>query len=287
MNRISLSVAALIPALLLCWYIYEKDRKEKEPFSLLVLLFLMGACVFVPAIYLENTVIGLWDKIMVSQMEFSLSGVAEFKSKGAHILHSALCGFLAIGLIEEAVKWLVLHFVIRKNENFDHLFDGIVYAVFVSLGFAAVENVFYAVRDGWGVFVLRSLTSVPGHMTFGVLMGFCYTMWNTYFIAEKLEKQYERDGMIELRKPYHSLRWLLGSLVLPAILHGFYSFMSFFKSDVMIVLFYILIIILYIFCFIGTHRVSVADTEENKAAYSLLFIKYPTLSSSIKNSSKR
>lgn len=277
MNYLSLSVAALIPVLLLCWYIYEKDRMEKEPIGLLAILFAAGAVLFIPTIYVENALIGVVDKMMESQMEFSLTGVSGFVTEVAHIQHSLLCGFLAIALVEEGLKWLLLFLLTSKNKNFDHLFDGVVYAVFLSLGFAAMENVFYAVRDGWSVFILRSLTSVPGHMTFGVLMGFGYTMWHTYLIAKDMEKRYAAEGTIKVEKPFHSAIWLIASVALPLILHGFYSFMKLYTSDIMVILFYAFIVILYILCFIAVRRLSASDNEDDLIAFNLLIRRYPVL----------
>ena len=147
----------------------------------------------------------------------------------------------------------------------------------MSMGFAAMENVFYAVRDGWSVFILRSLTSVPGHMTFGVLMGFCYTIWHTYLIAKDMEQHYEAEGKIKVEKPFRSGIWLIASFVLPWLLHGVYSFMKLYSSDIMVILFYSFIVVLYILCFIAVRRLSASDNEDDKIAYILLLRKYPAL----------
>lgn len=277
MNYFSLSVAALIPALLLCWYIYLKDRMEKEPIGLLAILFVVGAVAYIPAIYSENALIGLFDKLFASKITYSLTGVATFSSDGVFAAHSAVCGFIGVALVEEGVKWLLLYFITRKNKNFDHLFDGVVYAVFLSLGFAAVENVRFAVMDGWDTFLLRSLTSVPGHMTFGVLMGFCYTMWHMYMIAKQCEKELAAEGSITVQKAYRSGPWLAISFVLPFFVHGCYSFLRFFTSDVMTIIFYVFIVVLYILCFVGVHFLSKADSEDDRVAYRLLHKKYPNL----------
>ena len=61
-----------------------------------------------------------------------------------------------------------------KNRNFNYRFDGIVYAVFVSLGFAAAENIMYVFNYGLGVALSRAVLSIPGHMCFAVLMGYHY-----------------------------------------------------------------------------------------------------------------
>lgn len=279
MNSIILSLVALIPAVFLCWYIYSKDRVEKEPLGLLGILFAVGAVIYIPVIYVENSIIGLLDRLFASQISYSLTGVASFESASSFAVHSAACAFLGIALIEEAVKWILLYFITSKNKNFDHLFDGIVYAVFLSLGFAAMENVFYAVRDGWTTFVLRSLTSVPGHMTFGVLMGYCYTMWHTYLVAKEKERELSSAGTITLEKPFNSGIWLAVSVLFPVVLHGCYSFLSFFTSDIMLVIFYGFIILLYGFCFYGVHQLSDSDSSDDRVADRMISKKYPYLNS--------
>lgn len=279
MNSIILSLVALIPAVLLCWYIYNKDRVEKEPVFLLLILFVTGAIVYLPVISAENYMIGLLDRAFISQITYSLTGVASFASESSFAAHSAACAFLGIALVEEAVKWLLLYFVTARNKNFDHLFDGVVYAVFLALGFAAMENMFYAVRDGWATFVLRSLTSVPGHMTFGVLMGYCYTMWHTYLVARNKERELASAGAITLEKPFNSGIWLIFSFVLPILLHGCYSFLRFFTSDVMLVVFYVFIIGLYGLCFYGVHQLSDTDSSDDRVADRMIGKKYPYLNS--------
>ena len=49
LNRIALICAALLPAIALCSYIFAKDRVEKEPIGLLLLLFGLGAVSCYPA----------------------------------------------------------------------------------------------------------------------------------------------------------------------------------------------------------------------------------------------
>ncbi len=275
MNSIILSLVALIPAIILCWYIYRKDRVEKEPLLLLVILFVAGAVVYLPVIYLENRAIGLVDQLFSEKMTYSLTGVSSFSTNSDFVAHSAVCGFGCIALIEEAVKWLLLYLISSKNKDFDHLFDGIVYAVFLALGFAAMENVFFAIRDGWTTFVLRSLTSVPSHMMFGVLMGYCYTMWHTYNVARKKEQELASQGVIVVEKPFNSKLWMAVGFICPMLLHGCYSFLEMFTSNVMMYVFYLFVIALYAFCFYWVHQLSDVDSADDKVADRMISKKYP------------
>jgi hypothetical protein len=67
-----------------------------------------------------------------------------------------------------------------KNPYFDEHFDGIVYAVCVGLGFAAIENVAYVLKaEDWaGVAITRALLAVPGHYAFAILMGYYYSIYH-------------------------------------------------------------------------------------------------------------
>lgn len=277
MNSIGISFLALVPALLLCWYVYAKDRVEKEPIGLLALLFLAGGALYIPAILLENAIIGGFDSLFSSEIEYSLTGVATFLSNGARIGHNLLCGFVAIAVIEEAAKWLVLYLITFKNKNFSHLFDGVVYSVFVSLGFAAAENVRFAVMDGWDTFIIRSVTSVPAHMIFGVLMGISYTAWHMWLLAKKKETILEGEGVIKIVKPVKSGQWLVLSLLLPIAVHGFYSFTELFGSEAVTALYYAFIIILFAVCFVYLRWLSAVDRVDDEVAFGLLGVKYPEL----------
>ena len=65
----------------------------------------------------------------------------------------------------------------RRCKEYDQYMDGIIYAVCISLGFAAIENIMYVFdSEEWmSTGILRALTAVPGHYCFGVLMGYYYS----------------------------------------------------------------------------------------------------------------
>ena len=112
-------------------------------------------------------------------------------------------------------KIIVFFFLIWKNKNFNEKFDGIVYAVFISLGFAAVENIMYVVKHGVPTGIIRAFTAVPAHALFGVCMG--------YFLGEAKFSQ-NRKGM-------------LLSFIVPVALHGFYDFIIMSQNNWLLLLF--------------------------------------------------
>ena len=148
-------LAAALPALVLMRYIYRKDTVEKEPAGLLVRCVVGGVFSALLAVVLEE--IG----------ESVLSRLISPDSR----LFILLLAFLVVAGAEECAKFLFLKRATWRNPNFNYRFDGVVYAVFVSLGFAAFENVGYVMGYGLSVAPLRAVLSIPAHMSFAVFMG--------------------------------------------------------------------------------------------------------------------
>ena len=119
---------ALIPVIGLLIFIYFNDKKEKEPIWLLLLLFGVGAASVVSAIVLE--LIGA-----------AILG-AFFPTDS--VIKGTLDAMLIVAPAEELGKFIVLRSITWKNKHFNYSYDAIVYAVFVSLGFAALENITYS-----------------------------------------------------------------------------------------------------------------------------------------------
>lgn len=154
--------AAILPPLLLWIYVWKHDATP-EPTGKLLKAVLLGVAICLPVSLLENYI------------EFILLG------DGAEtLIGTTVDAFFVAALPEESFKLLALWLVLRKNRHFDEHYDGIVYAVCVGLGFAAVENVFYVFSDDdWaGVAILRALLAVPGHYAFAVLMGYYYSLYH-------------------------------------------------------------------------------------------------------------
>lgn len=157
-------VAALMPPILLFLYIWMIDP-QKEPVKQLLKAFFLGIGICIPVAFIE---------LLIQHLLFG-SGDGTMT-----LLDTTANAFLVAAIPEEAAKLFVLWIVLRKNKYFDEHFDGIVYAVCVGLGFAAIENVFYVLGDEeWlRVAVMRSLLSVPGHYAFAVIMGYCYAVYH-------------------------------------------------------------------------------------------------------------
>ena len=150
---------AVLPAALLLIYIYRQDKIEKEPMGLLLSLLLMGVLAGFLSMILET----------VGTAVLTLSGLQPDSP-----VYTILLAFLVVAAVEEGTKYFLMHLRVWKNSHFNFRFDGVVYAVFTSLGFAAMENIIYATGYGPSVLISRALLSIPGHMSFAVLFGIYY-----------------------------------------------------------------------------------------------------------------
>lgn len=181
-------LAALLPPILLLLFVWRKDA-TKEPFRQLFKAVIFGALICIPAVF--------WESFM---------GTLLFNGEEpTTIIGTTLNAFLCAAVPEETLKLIALWLVLRRNPYFDEHFDGIVYAVCVSLGFAAVENVGYVLNheEAWvSVAVTRALMAVPGHYAFAVFMGYYYSMY--HFVR-------------------HDATTAISILLVPVLAHGIYD----------------------------------------------------------------
>ena len=219
-----LLILALLPAALLTVYIYKKDRLEREPVQLIFRLLGLGAFSCLPASALELGITKLISSFRLQNPYFAVF----------------LESFVVAALCEELVKYYFLKRTTWRSASFNYQFDAIVYAVSVSLGFAALENVLYVSQSGLATGVMRAVTSVPGHAIFGVFMGYFYGY----------AKLAEQQGRASESREYLAL-----SVLVPLLLHGVYDFLAFSMSlsEIWMIPFMAFLALLY---FIGLHRVN-------------------------------
>ena len=275
-NDIALAAAALFPAIVLFIYIYKKDRAEKEPLWLMLLLFAVGAASTVPAGEAESIVIPIFQNI------FSGGSVAEnnviYIETVPFYIYTFLENFIGIALAEEGFKLIFLYIATFRSKHFNSLFDGMLYAGVVSLGFAALENIMYAFEYGWATVLMRMIVSVPGHMFFGVIMGYFYSFWNIFRNVDKLEKDAISRGMLPAsRKKINTKRQMMLTLLVPVLGHGFFDFCLSTDETFFLVVFYIFLAGLYIFCFRRINKFSMADITYDSLLITVFLKRNPEL----------
>lgn len=220
--------AALLPALVLLIFIYRKDKVEREPVDLILKLLLMGVLSALLASVIESLGMGALDRMVTPDKPY----------------YVALLAFLVVGIAEEGSKYLFLKWRSWKNPNFDFLFDGIVYAAAVSLGFAAFENIIYVLGYGLSVAPARAVFAVPGHLSFSVFMGFFYG-------RARLAANCGDRGA--------SVRNQLAALFSAVFFHGLYDTCAMTQTDTAALAFLGFVVIMFIWVFVLIHKGSKYD----------------------------
>lgn len=216
---INLIAIASAPVLLILLYVYYRDKYEKEPKWMLLLSFLGGIAIIPLAILWEGGMM----KIMPS------SNMKDYEAFYTAFAVAAVC--------EECLKYLAVMLIAYRSTHFNEKFDGIVYAVYVSMGFALVENILYVINGDTSVGLIRAITSVPAHAIFGISMGF-----------------YLGRAKFSGRKQIENLMY---ALIIPIILHGVYDFILMAQKRWLLIGFVLYLIILYYY---GLKRMS--DTSQ-------------------------
>lgn len=180
---------AVLPPLVILWIVYHHDVFPEPP-QVVWTCFLLGMAILVPVVIVAGPTMLIGQKLLTSSDPWVLGFLA---------------AFFGAAIPEEFFKFLVLRFYAAAHRAFNEPMDGIVYGVAVSLGFATLENILYAVALGFSLLVvgLRAITAIPMHAALGAIMGWYVSRWRF--------------------RPYGRIRSLLAALVVPMILHGLYD----------------------------------------------------------------
>lgn len=182
-------LAAVAPAIVLAIIMIWKDKRP-EPIGWLLVAVGLGILVGLAVLLLSHL------------------GWPDFDTDT--FVGAVMDSFISTALSEEVFKLAALSILVKRCKHFDEMFDGIVYAVCIGMGFAGFENILYlfGAEDEWiSVGVSRALMSVPMHYVFAIIMG-------TFFSLGWFDKKN--------RKVY-----MTAALVLPIIVHGLYDTLCF------------------------------------------------------------
>ncbi len=205
----NLFALASSPILICGIYIYIRDKYEKEPLRLLIIGLIYGFLIAFP----------------ITKCEILMS---IFTPNSGFFVEALYNSFMVAAFVEEGFKFVILFFLVWRNDNFNERFDGIVYAVFISLGFAFIENILYVMSPSLGglkTAIYRGIFSVPGHAFFGVCMGYYFAL-SKYTAKKKL--------------------YFLKSFFIPWFLHGIYDLILSFNNPYYMLIFIPFVIILWI-----------------------------------------
>jgi len=172
--------AGIAPIVAFMSFIYLKDRIT-EPLPMIIRTFIGGALLVFPIMFIQYAIL------------------SESPSESNFIL-----SFFHIAFFEEFFKWFIFMFLIYHHPEFDDHYDGIVYAVSISLGFASVENILYLITNGIEYALTRAFFPVSSHALFGIIMGY-------YLGKAKMNKSYQRINITL-------------AFFIPFVLHGSYNY---------------------------------------------------------------
>ncbi len=152
----SILAIALAPIVVIFSLVFMLDRYEREPIKYLVLSFIFGILIAFPVVLVELYL----QKLLSPELRLNA------------VIFTALSAGFVVALPEEGFKYIILRLYNYPKEAFNEPYDGIMYAVAVSMGFAAIENVLYTFEHGMGTGILRAFTAVPAHAAFAHIMGY-------------------------------------------------------------------------------------------------------------------
>lgn len=224
MERVLFLISAL-PVYLLGNFIYKQDR-NKEPAKLLTKLFIAGILSCFLVIVLS----------LILEMFFPILGS---DPETLNKLELVIYVFVGIALVEELCKWIMTYFIAYNHSEFEEAYDMIIYATFVSLGFAFFENLLYVFAGGIQIGILRGLLAVPGHACDGVFMG--------YYLGQAKIESVKRNNL-------NFKKNIFLSLLIPVILHGIYDYCLYANSYIFLVIFIIFVIAVFRITFIKVKK---------------------------------
>ena len=207
--KIYLLILALIPVGCFIGWIYYKDKYQREPPIKLVEYFVLGILVSILAIFIE----------------LYLSKLNNFNG----ILSNIYTAFFVAALTEEGLKSIILIPMLLREKNFNEKLDGIIYSIFLSLGFATIENIIYLMRERidllFSLSITRGLISIPSHIMFAITMGY-------YISKYKFDK-------------YNKKKYLYFAVIIPILLHGVFDFILMIGYRWAIIVFVVYLIFLW------------------------------------------
>lgn len=130
----------LLPALVWLWFWHRQDAGCPEPKGLVLLSFLGGMIIVffvLPVQQLINAAI-----TPLTAMLNSIGALVDFSA-----LSEDTSRVLLLSFVEEFAKYLVVFFIAFNSQYFDEPIDAVIYILTVALGFAAIENALYILKD--------------------------------------------------------------------------------------------------------------------------------------------
>lgn len=187
-------ILAVIPPLTIEFAVNRYCGTKREYLKRFALVFLIGGLII--------TVAAMFGSDALTRGLGALTGTD-------NVLFVLLSNFITIALFEEALKYTVLRWRVKKGDPFGDPMYSAALSVTVSMGFAFYEQMVFTLGENMITVIMRAFLSVPGHMAHAIIMG--------YFLYLSAACTSRND--IAGRK-----RNLRIALLLPTLTHGCYDF---------------------------------------------------------------
>lgn len=227
---------AILPVFFIARYVYKKD-KDREPISFLIKLAFAGALISIPILIVESVFLVI------------------LSSENSNLMHLLLEMLIGVALVEEFFKWIVVYKVSFNERHFDSYYDSIVYSIFVSLGFAVIENILYVLSNDLQVGFLRAVTAIPLHASCGLIMG--------YFLGRA-----KQNHLFNNKKEQN--KNLVFSLLFPILLHGIYNFLMLSNVLLLQLIGFVLVAVMNILFVIKIKKISSDNFSFNRNDYNFI-----------------
>ena len=130
-------------------------------------MYLLGAAIVLPA--------GLIERLLLQ---------SSVKWDGTGLSVTLTTAFFVAGMVEEFLKASIVDKGAIQRGIIHTPMDCIIYSGATALGFATIENILYVTSSGFSTAILRSVTAIPAHLMFGIVMGSAFIR-NLYFGASR------------------------------------------------------------------------------------------------------
>jgi len=124
MTQFSIAIIlGLIPSIIWLLFYLRKDKRP-EPNRMVILVFILGMLITLPAAIVEMGFKNITDSLRLVPELYTISYF-----------------IIGVGVTEELFKYLVVRFSVLRSKEFDEPVDAMIYMIIAGLGFAAVENI--------------------------------------------------------------------------------------------------------------------------------------------------
>lgn len=133
-------LGGVLPALVWLWFWHKQDSNCPEPKGLVMISFVAGMAIVYLVLPIEQYIVSSLPSI--SQFIHILSAQFSFVPPPDETIKVFLWSFT-----EELAKFITVFFIAIQSKFFDEPTDAIIYLITAALGFAAMENALYILRD--------------------------------------------------------------------------------------------------------------------------------------------